>query len=412
MGVLREHFMQILKTTDDYRNALTNVERLIDRKLRPGTPEAEELEVLTLLIKNYEDARLENFPPDPIEAIKFRMEQQNLSPRDLVPFIGSRSKVSEVLSRKRPLTLSMIRALHNGLGIPAVSLLQDQTSFEFEAPEFEWFRFPLDEMVERGWIEPKGPNWKLRAEEIMRAFFAPIGSPAGAVALYKQTKYVRCARPVDNYALTAWTARIKIKAMKSPPIGEYKPETVNLEFMREVVRLSTFDAGPKLAIEFLARHGISVVVEGHLLRTYLDGAATIVGQKQPVIGLTLRHDRIDNFWHTLIHELAHVALHFSKGTIAFYDDLDVGDQGDDREREADTMATEALVPRKEWRESPASRLRTPEAAKHLADKLKIHPAIVAGYIRHHWKSYRKLSHLVGHGLVRRLFSEVKWGEVK
>ncbi len=404
--------MRMLKTIEDYRNALSAVERLIDRKPRPGTTESDELEVLALLIKSYEDERLENTVPDPLEAIKFRMEQQNLTPRDLVPFIGSRSKVSEVLSRKRPLTLSMIRALHSGLGIPATSLLQEQTSFEFETPEFEWLRFPLEEMVAKGWIEPKGANWKSRAEEIVRAFFAPIGSPSEAVALYKQTKFVRCARPVDKYALTAWTARIKIKAMKSPPIVEYQPGAVDLEFMREVVRLSTFDAGPKLAIEFLARHGISVVVEGHLLRTYLDGAATILGQRRPVIGLTLRHDRIDNFWHTLMHELAHIALHFSKGTITFYDDLDVGDQGDEREKEADNLASEALVPSKVWRESPASRLGTPVAAKALADRLRIHPAIVAGYIRHHWKAYRRLSHMVGHGLVRRLFPEVKWSEVQ
>jgi HTH-type transcriptional regulator/antitoxin HigA len=409
MGVLEGIPMFAIRTKDDYRKALEEIEGLIDRKPAAGTPVANKLELLSLLVKDYEEERAAKFPLDAVEAIRFRMEQQNLSPRDLIPFIGSRSKVSEVLSRKRPLTLSMIRALHNGLGIPAASLLQEQPLFEFAESELEWDRFPVDEMISRGWVDEKTAQLSPRSE-ILRRFFAPIGSPSEAVALYKQTRFVRCARAVDKYALTAWTARIKMRAMLSPPVGEFKSGTVNLEFMREVVRLSTFDAGPKLAVEFLGRHGISVVVEGHLLRTYLDGSATIIGQRQPVIGLTLRHDRIDNFWYTLMHELSHVALHFSKGAVAFYDDLDVGDQGDEREKAADEMASEAIVPKKEWRQSPARSLRTPEAAKHLADRLGIHPAIVAGYIRHHWKSYRKLSHMVGHGQVRKLFPEMRWSE--
>jgi len=95
----------------------------------PGSEEHDQLELLTLLISVYEK---EHYPiglPDPIEAIKFRMEQQNLSKKDLIPFLGSRSKVSEVLSGKRPLSLTMIRALHNGLRIPAEVLLQKSEAF-------------------------------------------------------------------------------------------------------------------------------------------------------------------------------------------------------------------------------------------------------------------------------------------
>jgi HTH-type transcriptional regulator / antitoxin HigA len=90
-----------------------------------GTPEADEMEVLVTLIEAYENKHYPITPPDPIEAIKFRMEQQNLSARDLEVYIGSSGRVSEVLNRKRPLSLRMIKRLHDGLRIPYESLLAD-----------------------------------------------------------------------------------------------------------------------------------------------------------------------------------------------------------------------------------------------------------------------------------------------
>ena len=88
-----------------------------------GTPEAEEMEVLTALIEAYENKHCPISPPDPIEAIKFRMEQQGLSPADLQPYIGASGRVSEVLNGKRPLSLRMVKRLHEGLRIPYESLL-------------------------------------------------------------------------------------------------------------------------------------------------------------------------------------------------------------------------------------------------------------------------------------------------
>lgn len=90
-----------------------------------GTPEADELEVLSILIEKYEDEHYPIAPSDPIEAIKFRMEQQGLTQRDLEPYIGSSGRVSEVLNRKRKLSLNMIRRLHEGLKIPYESLLAE-----------------------------------------------------------------------------------------------------------------------------------------------------------------------------------------------------------------------------------------------------------------------------------------------
>ena len=112
-----------IKTKRDYKAALARIDKLMDAK--PGMPEGEELDILADLVVVYEHKHFPIDLPDPIAAIKFRMEQQGLSRKDLEPFIGSRGKVSEVLNGKRPLSLAMIRALHENLGIPAEVLLKE-----------------------------------------------------------------------------------------------------------------------------------------------------------------------------------------------------------------------------------------------------------------------------------------------
>lgn len=114
---------KLIKTQREYRAALRRVEELMDA--RPGTDEGDELELLATLVEIYEEKHAPVPPPDPIEAIRFRMEQENLRPLDLVPLLGSRSRVSEVLNGKRPLTLAMIRRLHQSLGIPADVLVME-----------------------------------------------------------------------------------------------------------------------------------------------------------------------------------------------------------------------------------------------------------------------------------------------
>ena len=104
-----------IRSQADYKAALARLEQIWDPE--PDTPAADELEILTLLIERYEERHYPIDPPDPVSAILFRMEQQGLTRRDLEPFIGSRARVSEVLGRRRALTLDMIRRLHAGLHI-------------------------------------------------------------------------------------------------------------------------------------------------------------------------------------------------------------------------------------------------------------------------------------------------------
>jgi len=112
-----------IKSEEDYTAALTRIERLMDA--RPDTPQMDELEVLTTLVEAYEAQHYLIDAPDPIEAIKFRMEQEGLKQKDLVHIVGNKSRVSEILNRKRKLTLEMIRNLHKHLHIPIESLFLD-----------------------------------------------------------------------------------------------------------------------------------------------------------------------------------------------------------------------------------------------------------------------------------------------
>lgn len=116
--------MQIrpIKTKTDHRAALKEIERLMDAK--PGTPAGDRLEILATLVDHYESQHEPIEPPDPIDALLYHMESRSLTRRDLEPFLGSRARVAEVLNRRRPLTIDMIRKLHEGLGISAEVLIR------------------------------------------------------------------------------------------------------------------------------------------------------------------------------------------------------------------------------------------------------------------------------------------------
>jgi HTH-type transcriptional regulator / antitoxin HigA len=115
-----------IKNQRDYRRALKDIEGLMTAKR--NTPEGDRLDVLVTLVEAWERKHYRIDLPDPIEAIKYHMDQNGLQPRDLIPYFGSRNRVYEVLNRRRPLTLKMIWQLHQGLGIPAESLIKSRAA--------------------------------------------------------------------------------------------------------------------------------------------------------------------------------------------------------------------------------------------------------------------------------------------
>jgi HTH-type transcriptional regulator / antitoxin HigA len=374
--------IRIIKTDQEHEHALAYLMSLMDKEIVQGSAEADEFDVLALLIERYEEDRYPIDPPDPIEAIKFRMEQQGLRNKDLIHYIGSTSKVSEVLNGKRPLSINMIRRLSEGLGISAQVLIREPQQKSIENPDIDWLAFPLAQMRNSGYFDGfNGSLQELReyAAEHVGSFLSSVRSGFSLrPALLRTSAHLRSnQKETDTYALWAWQVRILQKAQaESLPVKYYK-NTVNLTWMKKLTQLSWSEKGPLLAKEYLNRSGIHLVFEPHLPKTYLDGAVCLTAEGSPVIALTLRHDKLDNFWFTLMHELAHIALHVDGSNTWFIDDLD-SDSAEKIEQEADALAQQALIS-----DADVNLLKSHDPAdiKALAQQLNISPCIIAGRIR-------------------------------
>ena len=401
-----------IRSEDDYERSLARLGEIFQAE--DGTPEGDERDVLADLIEVYEERHYPIGLPSPVAAIEFQMDQMELTPRDLIPYIGSRSRVSEILSGKREITMSMARALHAHLNIPAEILLQEPGA-EFDAAfdKLEPSRFPLKEMAKFGWT-PNLPDLKDRAEELVSAFVERAGGRRTALAsLYRKNDHRRINAKSDRYALAAWCLQVMATANHREISGSYDPGSVTREFLREVAQLSIFEDGPSRAKDLLAERGIGLECVRHLSRIYLDGAALSLADGRPVIGLTLRYDRIDNFWFTLLHELAHVGLHLDGNDhISFIDDMTLRGRDDNRadskETQADQWAEEALIPSEVWDDSEARHNPNANSVITLAQRLGIHPAIVAGRVRYERGNYRLLSQFVGTGQVRQHFENMPY----
>ena len=387
--------LKVIKSDLEHEQAMARLMALMHLELTPGTDDENELEVLSVLIEQYEH---ENYPidkPEPIEAIKFRMEQQGLVRKDMIEYFGSASKVSEVLNGKRPLSINMIRKLNKGLGIPADILIQEPEIAKEIAEgielDMDWQACPLREMQKNGYFgELAYSPAKLRsyAEDIMRGFLKSVpGCENIQPAMMKTSAHlVNNNKIVNEYALSAWQVKVLKESCLQKEIFEYKKGTVDLNFMRRLAKTSWSDQGPLLAREYLFKHGIHLVFEPHLDRTYLDGAVCINQKGNPVVALTLRYDRLDDFWYTLMHELAHIALHLDGNYEWFIDDLSI-ETNDIREEEANDMAREALIPNNEWKINESSSLNE---MMTLAKSLEVAPAIVYGMSARKYDNWTKV----------------------
>ena len=233
-------------------------------------------------------------------------------------------------------------------------------------------------------------------------------------ALFRKNDLTRVNAKADPYALTAWCWQVMSQANESPPDAEFREFEDWNGALRDVARVSRFAEGPRVAKDILAAFGISLQIVPHLPRTHLDGASMLLPDGRPVIGLTLRYDRIDNFWFTLLHELAHVALHLNSDSESpiFIDDLSLrGPRMDtqateDVEIEADLWAEDALIPlANEEEEFVLQEAWSPIDIIELAQRYEVHPAVIAGRVRYDRRNYRLLSQFVGSGEVRKQFED-------
>jgi len=397
--------IKVIRTEDQYRAYLEEVQVLMAKAPALYTDDSERLEVLTVLLESYENEKFPVEPPDPIDAILFRMQEKGLKQADLVPYFGTSSRVSEILNRKRPLTVQMIRAISIGLGISADTLI-GLSSPDVEQPksDIDWGKFPIKEMTKRGWLQALSGQAKTSVEDIVRNFIFDSGLQFGAASL-RRTLSGEATSPTTQYALYAWLARIIQRAReKKDRLGSFEQDKLSSHFLKELAQLSWSEKGPLLAIEFLEKRGIAVIIEPHLKGTLLDGAALKDIDGTPIVALTLRFDRIDNFWFTLLHEVAHLWKHVGKEE-AFLDNLST-DSEDRREAEANRLAREAFIPRLVWKRCDAHIAPSKESIEELARELKIHPAIIVGRIRRELDNYSLFADLVGQDEVRSLLTPI------
>jgi HTH-type transcriptional regulator / antitoxin HigA len=264
----------------------------------------------------------------------------------------------------------------------------------------DWSMFPVKEMIKRGWVELEH---KKAPAEIIRKYFSKAAGSQFATAMHRK-KFHGGNKP-NEYSLLAWQARILERSRKTFDSGFIADFEYNDSWVSELVKLSREDTAPLLAKEFLASKGIILIIEEHLQGTYLDGAAMLLETGNPVIGLTLRYDRLDNFWFVLFHELGHIFLHLFESLHMDFFDEEGGEGTDDIEREADNFALNALIPENQWNLCMSRFSMSEESIEIDSSNLNLHPSIIAGRIRKEANNFTIFSNLVGQNLVRHLFGE-------
>ncbi|HVZ79221.1 MAG TPA: ImmA/IrrE family metallo-endopeptidase [bacterium] len=363
-----------------------------------GTPEAEKLKLLGVLVERYEKGAFPISSPNPIDAIVFRMEERGLKQSDLIQYIGSKSKVSEVLSGKRNLTLQMIRLLSQGLSIP-IDLLIEKSNV---GDSVDISKYPISPMKKLGWISGKTER---EVFDSFESLFKRKGAFLPSPVMFRKTFAGKGSDSFDVYSLHAWAARVLKEAEDKKNIPEYDPGLITEKFLRGLSNLSLANDGPRLAMERLLQFGIVLLIVQHLPKTKLDGASFFTSKGNPIVGMTLRFDRIDNFWFTLMHELVHIKMHLKKSEFFFFDDID-SDASDELEKEADFYATEYLISRKDWTRSALVKQPSEKLIFEYSKIWNVHPAIIAGQVRREKNNYINFSKLIGQGEVRRQFEFV------
>ncbi|HCX16613.1 MAG TPA: ImmA/IrrE family metallo-endopeptidase [Afipia sp.] len=370
-----------IRTPADLR---TSKARLALLMTAPNTDQHDdEIEVLTTLIEQYEQKHTPIDAPTPVAAIKFRMDEKGLSARELEPFIGTRARISEVFSGKRQLSIDMIRSLHEGLNIPYESLISGRSpthdSGNVSTPA-------VDKLNELG--------FNIKANDVGAFISASMSNPS--LTLLRKTRTQRAVSKTDQNALLLWQAAILQRSEQSPLRSLFKPSAFTKDSLRQLAKLSVRADGPRQAIDRLITFGISVVILPALPGTFLDGAAMVNQKGAPVIGLTLRHDRIDNFWYTLLHECAHIALHFNEMIQtheAFIDDMDIRGE-DEFEREADALARDTLIPPQIHSETDWNENTSLDELHTLSSRARVHISVVAGRWQRDHQNYKRFSRLI------------------
>lgn len=262
------------------------------------------------------------------------------------------------------------------------------------------------EISRRKWIKPRSASGKGKVVERGKALFEYLTMnrptmPAGAMFKGRHPSMQRGL--VDEVATIAWIAHVADAAREQINKVTFESSKVNNDFVSRLAKLSALEDGPLRALDAVRDIGIRIVIESGLPGMSVDGASFHAKEVGPVLAMTLRHDRLDNFWFTLLHELGHIALHLNVPSDDVFVDSEEEESDElEPEAEANAFAKDSLISRDTWQRSDARRHGNEGSVISLARQLNIHPAIVAGRIRFERREFRILNNLIGLGEVRRL----------
>lgn len=243
---------------------------------------------------------------------------------------------------------------------------------------------PWKSLEDMGWIQ-KGN----RSLSQVAPFF--LSNLNGIQTLYRKST------DQETYEIAFWKARVHMRALErlvEAPQLTYEPGSIDSEFLREFVKLSRDPSSIKTLPELLYEKGIILIFERSLPGSKIDGLVYRTGKGVPVVAMSLRYSRLDNFWFTLLHELSHIIKHYDFLDDAIIEDLDLL-PASKIEKQADRIAKNAIVPRFIWERCEAKYTHSIESVKKLATQLEIHPALVAGMLRRDLNNYTLFSDLIG-----------------
>lgn len=389
--------MKPIRTEAEYKAALARVDALMGSP--KGSPKADELGVLVILIEKYEEERFPFLDVPVAEVLKLVMEENGLTPKDMAVYLGSPSTVSKVLSGQKELTLLQIRTLHEQLRIPVEALIGTDEKL---TGQVDWTAFPLVEMARRGLfgkeaVRETARSLTAKAQELVHSVFDSSGFDFSRLPALRQG--LKPGPASDPYAVLAWLVEVAGRAKEKADLPEYCG--LDSSDLRAMAKLSTTSDGMHEAIKYLEARGVPVVIVPHYKRSRLDGGVVMLREGRPAIGLTLRYDRIDAFWFNLLHEAAHIARGDVRIVLA-----EVVNQDHDNEKEqgANRLVEEATIPAHAFSQTfPNPKFATLEGVIDLAQRYGVHVAIAAGRVQYKSGDYRKFARLVGQGKVHKAF---------
>lgn len=305
--------------------------------------------------------------------------------------------------RYRSISLGNLIRIARTLGVRLIADLPT-SSREQWLPTYEMSQAEAKKVLKHaraeGWLEKADQSDESGLSQLKRTV-------AEHVADHGTPSLLRTGLNVEDHSgdwlLLAWKAQVTRRAQAEIQRKKPKYRPLNVAWVMELARLSAQENGPLLAQKLLEENGVILIIERQITGMNVDGAAFLVDDT-PVIGMTLRHDREDNFWFTLMHELGHVILHYRTGLSSGFFDNTEEFSLDDLEAQADKFASNVLVPEELWVRSPARIAKSPDPVEKLASQLGISAAVVFGRLRMERKDYKIFSNKLGSGKVRKQFN--------